>query len=247
MAHNENSSNICYFLAALGKPHIEQKIKILETNLKILFKSTGKKIDLFVNIYDDTDLNNYPQLNQYIDMINIQRKKGILAELWKTGVFHDKLVNYDYIIFILDDILLTNNFNLDGLIKKKNKHGFDIISPCVTDAWHEYMHKRNDKVITTRNNHIEMFFYFMTPDGYFKYLNTVDAENAWIWGNDLVLGYFGLKVGIDYENEVTHMIKGNESNASIAHAMLDKYLAKNKLDWLDLVTNYPAIAECFYN
>ena len=57
----------------------------------------------------------------YIDNVYIHNKKGVLTELFLTNPYNDLLQNYDYIIFILDDIKIIN-VDIHKMIKIKKKY-----------------------------------------------------------------------------------------------------------------------------
>ena len=51
-------SNLLYYLAAFGSPNVDGKYKILTHNLKYIHASINTNFDLFVNVYDNTMLDN---------------------------------------------------------------------------------------------------------------------------------------------------------------------------------------------
>ena len=78
---------LCVFLAAFGKPNINQKKNILIKNLIKIYQNINQKFDLFINCYDkDFDFEFLKKIN-ILNNIYIFRKKGVLAELWFDNKF----------------------------------------------------------------------------------------------------------------------------------------------------------------
>ena len=111
---------ICYYLAAIGDPYIEEKLNILEHNLYILSKNKDIVVDLAYNLYsfeNKEDNITTDRIKHLLNNIYSYKEKGILAELWlKNPITFE---NYDYIIFILDDVKLSDNFDIETIIQLK--------------------------------------------------------------------------------------------------------------------------------
>lgn len=212
--NNTNKLKICYYLGAIGNPKFDMKFDVLVNNLKILKQNTqNTTVDLFVCCYDEEKKsafqfgNQFDKLKQYVDNICIHAKNGILAELWLSNPFDEKISDYDYLMLVLDDVKFNTSFDMLKLINLKQKYNLHIISPMVANATHKYMYfcpKLKNFALTSE---LEMFCYLMNPSDWILYKNCLDIENPWIWGNDILLGFQNIKCGIYFGVNVDHLIK----------------------------------------
>lgn len=213
-----------YYLAAIGNPNIDYKIKILKHNLCYIFNNIKKPYDIIINCYDDdcalpieTMLNSL----SFIRNIFIHKKKGILVELWNTNPHHDILKNYENIFFILDDVKIIN-MNIINLIFIKKTFNISFLSPKVIGGTWDYMRKYNNNVIGFANN-IEIFCLLFDYNDFMKFMHINDINNPWTWGVDLLLGYYNIKSAVYYNFSVKHMLPSN-SNHGIAGGQMATYL-----------------------
>lgn len=195
--------HICYYLAAIGSPYYNTKKSILKANLKLLSKYA--KIDLFICSYDE--YGSTDEIEEYIDNIYIYNKKYMLAEFWLTNPHNELLDNYDYVLLILDDVLLMSNFNLNEMINKYKQWNLDIISPQIHGSGYLYLNSKHDNFNMAITNVLEFFVYLMTPASFKRYLDTLTMENKWTCGNDLLLGHFGIKTGVYYNCTAKHVLR----------------------------------------
>jgi len=177
-----------------------------------------------INCYDDdteilTLLNTMPFLNK----IMIHKKKGRLVELWKSNPYHELISSYDYILYIMDDILI-NDLDIREFIDIKNKYEISFLSPKVLDSTYEYMRKYDN--VLGFSKRIEIYCLLFNKDDFNKFMEINDIENPHTWGIDLLLGYFNIKSAIYYKFVVTHMLPSTTNGIQATYEM-NKYLAKH--------------------
>ena len=214
-----------YYLAAIGNPYLNYKIKILKHNLCFIFNNIKKPYDIVINCYDDCTLLIETMLNSlsFIRNIFIHNKKGILVELWHTNPHDDILKNYENIFFILDDVKIIN-VDIINLILIKKTFNISFLSPKVIGGTWDYMRKYNNNVIGFANN-IEIFCLLFYYNDFMKFMSINDIDNPWIWGVDLLLGYHNIKSAVYYKFCVKHMLPSN-SNHGIAGGQMARYINK---------------------
>ena len=199
---------ICYFVGGIGEPKINFKKNLLLKNLEKIYNSNKQNYDIFINTYSNDFNIDFLKNIDYIDKIFFHRKSpSHLTQLWHSNNDLDKLKNYDYIIFVLDDIELVK-FNLLHMIDLINEYKIDILSPKINNATHEYMKLNNYKNHISFTNCLEIFNFVSTPKGFFKYYQMLDKDNENIWGVDLFFGYYKIKTGIIWLYESNHLYKG---------------------------------------
>ena len=127
-----SSYNYLYYLAAIGENNLDKKIDILKHNLFCLYYNIQKKFDIMLNCYDDdtTKIEIFLRSIPFLTNIIIHKKKGRLVQLWKTNPHHHLIANYNYILYILDDVKILN-WNIHELIYIKNKYSIAFLSPKV--------------------------------------------------------------------------------------------------------------------
>lgn len=187
----------CYYLASIGNPNLDTKLTILIDNLNYIYNDINNSFDIIVNCYE-TDKNIINCIKNQINNLNFinnmyfYSKKGVLSELFLTNHFNDKINNYDYLFFILDDVKIIN-INIKDMIRIKNKLNISIFSPKIIKATHPWMYAYDNITI---NNFVEIYLLLLTPSDFNKYLKINTIENKWLWGIDLLFGYYNIKAGI---------------------------------------------------
>ena len=214
-----------YYLGGIGEPNLDKKQSILSNNLKTISHELNQKIDLFICDYScKFELD--PALDEYVENCYIFHKKGILAQLWLQNYNNYKLIDYDFVMLMIDDIDITQ-LSIKRLMENKAKYDVQIISPMVKDATQSYMFtKPSDDAIFAYTNKIECYCYLFKPIDFFKYLSLHEMDNPYLWGVDCLYNYFNISTGLDYTNTVHHCIKGRCYGNSRADKDMLKYIRK---------------------
>lgn len=237
---------LLYYLAAIGNINYDEKQNIFFKNINTIYDSLGESFDVIINMYDQDDsFINKISINKKINSYYIHSKKGVLVELLKTNPHNDKIKNYDYIIFILDDVLIQK-FDIWEMIKIKEKYSIDIISPCIHNATHfRLMDNFQENTNLKITNAIEIYCIFVTSQIFLKYLNTHDIKNKWMWGHDFMLGYFGFTNAIYKNCDCSHMFpQHNFSFKNDARKMMMEFIKMHKFNDLNEITKlYPPIKQ----
>ena len=128
-----------YYLPAIGSPNLPKKLEILNHNLHYIHENIGTNFSIIVNCYSDSNeilafLKQFEFLNNVFDYT----KEGVLTELWLTNPHNNVIKNFDYVLFILDDVLIQN-LDIHKLIEIKTEYNLKLISPRVNKATYSYM------------------------------------------------------------------------------------------------------------
>ena len=220
-----------YYLAAIGTPDIETKINILQHNLEYIYKNINEKYDIIINCYNSYEI--IKKTIQDIKFLNnkyFYNKEGILTELWLTNPYNDKLNEYEYILFILDDVRI-DNMDINNMIEIKKKYNIEILSPKIINSTHKYMNEYNNITI---HNFLEIYCLLLCPIDFIKYslMNTI--ENKWMWGPDLLFGHYKIYACVNNNYSATHMIP-SKSNKEEAYKLMNKYFTQKRftLDYIN--------------
>lgn len=170
-----------------------------------------------INLYSENiDISSIVNFH-FIDNIFIHKHKGILSELWFTNKYHDKISNYDYILFILDDVNILN-IDIKKLICIKNKYDIEFLSPKVLDATWQYMkHKKYSDLALT--NRIEIYCILLNPRDFYKFMSLNDINNPNIWGVDYIMSHFNIRTGVYQNNVVEHILKSSSDHLKATKQM----------------------------
>ena len=221
-----------YYLASIGNPNFDIKLKILFKNLYYIYNHIRCKFSIIINCYSNINMYDHLKKLFFLEKIYTYNKSGVLTELWLTNPHNSKLQYYDYILFMLDDVLIKD-LNINKLIYIKNKYNLDIISPKVKNAGYRWMYSYN---YLTINNALEVFCLLLTPKDFELYASKNSIDNKWMFGVDMLFGYFGMNVGVYHKNEVIHMLESN-SDRKTAFELGDRYVQKLGFDSLMQVKN----------
>jgi hypothetical protein len=219
-----------YYLAAIGENNYDIKKNILFHNLNYIHNTIKTNFDIIINMYDEdtnliTQINNLPYIsNCFVHF----KKKFILSQLWLCNPHHTIINNYDYILFILDDIKLEL-FDIHKMILIKEKFNIEILSPVVKNATHtQYMsickYTENIRFL----NFLEIFCLLLSPSDFHKFMSLHSIDNPWFWGVDLLFGHFKISTAIYSNSVVNHILRHNNKifKKKAASDMI-KYLRKN--------------------
>lgn len=219
-----------YYLAALGNPDFEIKLNILKNNLHYIFKDINQQFDILINCYDDIDVASVINKTNFhfLDNIHINYKKGKLIELWNDNPFHLYLSNYDYILFMLDDIEIEN-INIYELIKIKTQYNIEFISPRVEHSTWEYMNLYSGNKLGITNR-VEIYCFLFNYENFIKFLSINDIDNPNTWGVDYIMAHYKIKTAIYYKFNVIHKLQSKSNtvnNYDQAIFDMDKFFKKN--------------------
>jgi hypothetical protein len=103
------------------------------------------------------------------------------------------------------------NLDIPEMIKIKNEHGIDILSPKITNGTHEFMRSFGDNSLTF-NNFMEVYFLLMSPAGFEKFCSTHTIENKWMWGADFLFGYYKITAAVIYKYCANHELPSKSNN-----------------------------------
>ena len=213
-----------YYLAAFGSPNFELKLSYLKNNLEYIYNNIGEKFDIIVNNYDVENQQIIVDFLNNLNFINnkyIFSKKGVLTEIWLNNIYNYKITDYDYIMFIMDDVS-NFNINIKDMIRIKEKYCFEFLSPKIYNSTYDWM-KNNDDI--TINNCLEFFCFLLKPIDFYKFNSLNTIENKWFWGVDHIFGHLNIKVGMYNKYSMNHMI--SSINTDITEEKFDlcnKYL-----------------------
>lgn len=208
---------LLYYLPAFGGPNLYYKMRILHYNIHYIFNQTKQPFDIIINLYEVdpkilTGLRDFLNKQNCITNVYITAKKGVLTELFLTNPHNTKIDNYDYILFILDDVKL-HQLNIDNMIKIKEKFKIEILSPKIVNSSHPYMNSGKDTL--TINSSLEVYCLLMTPKDMMRFFSIHTVQNKWMWGVDFLWDYFNIRVGLYNRNSCIHMLQpaGNTAEA----------------------------------
>jgi hypothetical protein len=208
---------LLYYIACIGNPDLDIKTEILISNLNYIYADIQCSFDVCINLYE-TDESAYAILHNILNEISfihhcyVYIKKGVLTELFLTNPHNKFIENYDYIMFIMDDVKICD-LQLREMIRIKELLGISVISPKIINSTYEYM---NINTGTTINNFLEIYLVLLTPSDFNRFIGLYTIENRWMWGIDLLFGHFNVKAGLVNKFSAIHSLpsKCNHNDAS---------------------------------
>jgi hypothetical protein len=232
-----------YYLACVGVPNVQEKKDLIINNITKIYNQIQEKIDIVINCYDDSlDDLSFLDLCEGINKYFIYKKKGILAEVWLTNPYNEIVKNYDYVFFILDDVKL-NEFDINEMIRIKNNYNIEMLSPRVTNCYHTFMHTFSGLTI---NNFVELFCLLLTPKDFYKFSSIHTVENKWMWGPDLLFGFYKIRAGV-YNNCIANHENFQSKSISFVRPWesVNNYLKEKTTftDWTQLFQTYNPVIE----
>lgn len=214
---------LLYYIPGFGEPNLKLKVSILEHNIEYIYNQNKEPIDICINLYtSSSEIIRNLECNKYINKVFVYEKKGVLTELFLTNPNNSIVQEYDYILFIFDDIKIIN-INIMKMIEIKKKYNFELLSPKILKATHRFMNLYNNGI--SINNCLEVYFILLEPENFYKFLSLNTIENKWMWGLDFLFGYNEIKVGIYFDSIVEHMLP-SKSNRIEALRLCNNFIKK---------------------
>lgn len=212
-----------YYLAAIGHRGLEVKLNILAKNLNYIYSLLNTNFDIVVNSYNSEDVvYNFVQQFTFLNKKMFHNKPGVLTELFLTNPHNASLSNYDYILFMLDDVEIQE-LNLQEMINIKEKYNIEILSPKVINSTHAFMNSYANHILTI-NNALEVYCLLLKYKDFQRFLSIHTVENKWMWGADFLFGYFNIKAGVYNRSSVKHMLLPSKKNTNNAEKLMRTYL-----------------------
>jgi hypothetical protein len=221
-----SSKRLLLCIPGFGLPKLDQKLAMLKSNLALIQATKPDSLHINLKMF-------FYSVKEYtaewfedlpgIDHKDIQVEAGVIGQFMYKYVTPDSVSEYDYIMFLMDDILLPDNFDISQFITIYDNNGLDIISPSLSTASARVVHKimKNVPENVKKNTPLrvttfcEFFCYLMTKESYTKYYAFLDERSKWLWGVDVVLYTNGMTMGILDSYAMRHTFLGG-SNSSEA-------------------------------
>jgi hypothetical protein len=198
-------SSLYVFIPGFGAPHLQIKRQILRYNVARILAHPWSKVDFGICVYDDSDVDGIlPHGTTVI------RHPGVVGEFIKQHANPEMMQDYDYVLMLLDDVLLQPDVDFEKMIQYKRRLRLDILSPCLTlDSTyvHDYIvHDPTSDHDIKISTYCAFLCFFMDVTSYATFYGYIDeVENPWMWGLDLMIHHvMGLHVGILNHMSVKH-------------------------------------------
>ena len=229
-----------YYLAAIGKQNLYEKLCILKHNLLYIHNYLQDSFSIILNCYDSyliiqTFMRQFP----FLTNIHFHCKPGVLTELWLTNPHNKKIADYDYMLFILDDVKIEK-MDIRDMIQCKQERKIQLLSPKIINSTHSYMNEYNSKLTIT--NALEVYCLLMTPKEFYNYSKVNTIENKWMWGIDYLFGQFKIKTAIYNKAVLHHQYKNSKERCKEAEALMQNYLKKyGYINLKQIIDKYPIV------
>lgn len=221
-------------IPGIGNSNFNEKKEFLKRNKNIIQSTFSGDVDFLIFNYSDNDFSD-------IDGIKVIKEKGIIGEFIFKYLKPETLGSYDYIILIMDDVLLSDNINIDKMIEVYKNNNLNILSPALTndsETFHRFMIKDEYyKECLRITNFSEFFFYLMDIKSYERYYKTYDEKTYWTWGIDMCISLLGLKIGILNHYTVKHFFKGVGYNEDLPDPKVEMKIKEDNFGRISEIRN----------
>jgi hypothetical protein len=197
---------VCW--TGIGEKRLPEKLKWITSNYQQLEQTKSTlQVEYLGFCY-------HPSPISLPKSIRIVYRPGIVFQFMYENLPPATVAKYDYILLLLDDVILHPRFSLSEYIEIYNRNKLDILQ-CALDTRthlsHEWMRVQPQNTIGRLANMAEYFSYLMSAKSYQKYYTTfLTPKTFWGWGIDLNLWTVGtLRVGILDKWPLWHRILGS--------------------------------------
>jgi hypothetical protein len=232
---------LLYYVPAIGNNNLDKKHTYLLNNLRYVYKNLGQPFSVAINFYTvSEDIKASVKALDFVEETYFYERPGVLTELFLTNPYKEQFATYDYILFVLDDVSLIN-VDIPDMIRIKEKHGIELLSPSILKSTHQFMNPAKDITI---HNCLEVYVLLMRPVDYERFCSIHTIENKWMWGVDFLFGYYKIKAGVVHKYVARHELPSRSNGYDASYLMTQYLLQRTDFKCLDEVyTKYPAISE----
>ena len=227
---SKSSSRTVVYVGGFGPQKLEEKLNVLENNLRLLSNQMKNPLDVIVNCYHQGSNRKLEELFKKLRVGRIIQESwvhcvpgGVLAGMWITNPYNKNVLNYNQVVMILDDVSIQH-LQLVEFEQEKTANKLDIISACVTNSSHPKLMEMQEGESVKLNSSAEMFLYLMDPVAFQKYISIQKPGNPWIWGVDFLLKHIGFSVGISSKCKCYHMFSNLDRNNATKQRDMIRYL-----------------------
>lgn len=215
---------LLYYLPAIGEGNMEIKRKILFHNLKYIYDNINEPFDVCINFYTICEITKMKLSSlHFINNLYIYEEKGkVLTELFLVNPNNKYVSSYDYILFIMDDVVLLD-VDIKKMIEIKEKYKIEMLSTKILKSTHQFMNCYSGLTI---NNFLEVYLLLLTPTDFYTFCSIHTIENKWMWGVDLLFGYYKIRAGVINTYVAQHAIP-SKSDKREAEECMCNYLIKH--------------------
>lgn len=229
-------ASLFVIVPGFGRPHTLDKVRILESNLRLIKAAQWSQLCVRICVYDPEAILDIPTHLREDPCMEWVVHQGIVGEFLHAYAPPSTTSMFDYVMMILDDIELQNNMDFARLLRYHKTFAFDIFTPSLAQGSQyqfQYMLTRPDSAADLMLlNACEAFCYFMSSSSYEKYYTHIDPhENPWLWGLDMCMAKcLGLKACLlnrmtmihHYKNEC-YALRPDRDPVQGYKTVMDKY------------------------
>jgi hypothetical protein len=225
-------------IPGIGDKHFKEKKVFLRKNINIIKKTYSGHVDFLLFNYSNNDFNDFNDFENF----NVIKESGVIGQFIFRNLNPEFLKEYDYIILMLDDIELSDNFNIDEMIKLYNDNNLDILSPSLTKdskySHHGFMLEKDIFKGKLRIvNFCEYFLYLMNIKSYNNYFNLFDEKTYWLWGIDMCLYNQGFRMGIINDYKIKHYYISESYKKNLPNPYIEMYDKERKYGKINKMEN----------
>ena len=236
--------NFLLIIPGYGGKEWEIKSVCINKSINKIKNTCPENSNFTIKIFNyDSSPNNF-NFGEFEEII----KPGILGEFIYNYVKPSLVENYDYIILMLDDIILQDNFNLKDALNILNLHNLDLISPSLTlDSIHTHRESLVDLNNTSNNkigricNFVEFFFYIIPSKSYNNYYSLFYKDTKWMWGIDYCMDHLMKMCILDNMNMKHYLSSYNSTDTQNKRMNEIKFLLEripNIIDSIKKIKKY---------
>ena len=238
--------HLLYFLAALGPPNLPLKRNILQKNLTMLRAQPDvATLDVVLNTYGQMDQLSWLEADVRAAapgcrIYRYHKDKAVLVQLWQKDNPHMATLRaasnrYDHVVFVLDDVRI-DKLDAAHFARTYRQMDLDIMSPVVHGSTHSFGvfdfneqtdHQNKAGPMVQPTNVCEFFLYFCSHKAFFRLIDRYDCENPWMWGYDLLLGFWKFRTAVVSSGQVTHLLQDSSRHNNRKSQCMTKFLLKN--------------------
>lgn len=221
-------------IPGFGPAQVDFKKTLLQNNLSHIRSTFFGDIDI--------KLFNYGTEKSGVDCDEIM-EKGVVGQYIYKHITPDIVDKYDYIILMLDDIELSDNINIEQMIRNYNYYNIDILSPSLHKSSkfsHSYMLQRDTGMMRITQC-LEFFFYLMKPSSYRKWYTQLDENSCWLWGIDYAMYHYNIKPVLMDTMTIVHHIKGGSYSSNLPSAYTELENNRKRLRLQSQIAEYEYI------
>lgn len=207
-------TRVLFVVPGIGSPTLPVKAGVLEENARVIASSAADcEVHALVSFYSPEawDERWLRRARRYFHDLEVEVARCYVGQFLRTRMTPERLEGFDYVMIVLDDVLVSSEFSLAEAIELIEFHDLDLLAAPLTfegSSPHPIMLAGSGgHPALRRTNFCELFSYLLPTRSYRKYHPVLGNSAKWMWGVDQALAGLDFRMALSDAWPACHIFR----------------------------------------